>query len=83
MNVSMLEAAQEVQSAILHEMHLDTGMTAPVLGQKRRERVLDHHRGRADPQDAGVAALEGSSSRIERIGFHQEPTALPKQIFAV
>ena len=65
MNVPVLEAAQQAQSAILHEVHLDPGMTEPVLAQKQRERVLDRHRCRAHPQDPGVAALEGAGSRIE------------------
>jgi hypothetical protein len=35
------------------------------------------------PQDTGVAALEGPGSGIERVGFHEKPTALPKQVFTV
>jgi hypothetical protein len=35
-------------------MHLDPGVTPPILAKEHRQRVLDHHRGRAHPQDSGV-----------------------------
>jgi len=44
---------------------------------------LDCHRRRSEPKDAGLPAFEGPRPGVERIGFHEQAAALPKQIFAL
>jgi hypothetical protein len=82
-NITVFEPAQQAQPAIFDEVHLHAGMTASVLAQEPRERVLDGHRRRPDTEDSGVSALERASSRTEQLRVHQQSTALPEQVLTL
>src|SRR5215470_4847764 len=83
MNLALFKPVWQPQAAIFHEMHLNTGMARLILLQKSGECVLDHHRGRPHAQDSGLAPLQRTRSGAEQIGLHEEPSALPKQIFSL
>ena len=57
-DVAALQATGQSGATILDQANLDARMTAPVLGQKIRKQVLDHLRGGADPQQAGLPGFE-------------------------
>ena len=63
-------------------MHFDAGVAAPVVREEIREQILDHLRGRANPEYSGLAGLERASALAERVGFRQQAAAAPEQIFA-
>ena len=82
MGFAAFEPSEQSRAAILHQVDLHAGMSAPIEDQKRREQVLDHLRCCADPQDSSFAALELASPLAERLGFGKQSPTAPQQVFA-
>src|SRR4051794_29439644 len=81
MNIAMLKAAGQTQSSVFHKMYLDPRVAGLVLAQEYRERIFNKHRCRSDTQNSCMPALEGPGPRVKQVGFHQEPSAMTKQVF--
>jgi hypothetical protein len=83
MNIAVLKAAWQSQSAVLYKMYLYAWMPDLILAQKRRKHVLNNHWRRSNAQDSSMPALESPRFRIKRISFHQQSATLPQQLFAL
>src|SRR5882672_625931 len=56
--IAAFEPAMKPDAAILHKLHLDAGMAAPVRGQEIRKHILDRVGRRSDPKEARLPSLE-------------------------
>jgi hypothetical protein len=83
MNIATFEAGGQTNATVLHEMDLNRRVPAPVLGQKIRQRVLDDLWRGTDPKYSGLARFEQARAFTERVGFRQQVTAAPEQVFTL
>ncbi len=63
--------------ACFDQLHVNSGMTAPMTSQKGSEQVCDNLRSRRDLQRSGLSAAQCSSMFGKEVGIAQQlPTAL-------
>ena len=83
MSLPAFKSADQAGAAILDEVHLDAGMTAPIADQKIREQVLYHLWCRGDPDNSRFAAFEFTSPLADRLCFGEQSTATQQQVFSL
>jgi hypothetical protein len=81
-NLAALESGPQIGASILQQLNFDAGMPPSKTAQKICERILDHLRRSADPQDSSLTFLQRTRSLSEHGGIRQELAAAPEQVFA-
>ena len=69
--------------ASLDQLHVDTGMVAPMIWQERSDQVCEDLRGRANFERPGLSAAQRLSVFSQKVGLGQELPAALQQVFSV
>ena len=83
LDVAVVEPIWQAHTTVLHQLHLNIRMTAMVLGEKRRKRVLDNHGCRTKSQYSAVTLLQSSRPLSELANLGQKPSTSPEQVFTL
>jgi hypothetical protein len=81
-NVAAFQAFRDAGPAVLDHVDLHGGMPVSVVRQEVCQDVFDVLRAAADPERAGLSALQGACPFDEGIALLQDPACAAKQIFA-